>query len=193
MAFSWIKGTIGNQKKPYYWDIVISKIKNNEKILDYGAADCKLFDYFVENKIKFDGYTFDLDKESNKISKEKGYAPLNKISGKFNSIVMMDVIEHISFDDFQDLLGKFKRSLEKGGKLFIGTSNITASNFWNFFDDLTHVRPYPACPTKVYIESEGFECKLRYLEKPRNPFKSLMNILFRAKNYSYYVLECNKR
>src|SRR3989344_3378284 len=123
------------------WKESLVFIKDNPDILDIGCSDCVFFLFLKRNKLKFNGYGFDIDKMALKKSDYNIYNSLYEINKKFDIITMWDVIEHLTLEEFLDYLNYIKKLLKESGILVISTPNIM-NIFYPFWSQITHIRPY---------------------------------------------------
>ena len=87
----------------------------------------------------------DLDFEKNKFNFE---------DNKFDLIISLAVLEHLKNPDL--FLKESMRVLKEGSLLFLSTPNWKYSKN-NFFDDVTHVKPYTPESLKQLLEIKGFK------------------------------------
>ena len=99
----------------------------------------------------------------------------------FSGISLIEVVEHLSFDDIFELISLAYDKIECGGKIIIETLNPqNISNLKFFYLDLTHIRPVNFQTLQFMCEFVGFKnCKLVY---------SVPN----KKGYVNYALICEK-
>jgi len=80
-------------------------------------------------------------------------------------LVAIDLIEHLSKDDFMDLLQGSQRVLGKGGRLILrypnGDSPLVGLNLFN---DVTHVWTYTTNCLRTLAAMHGF-CRVDYLDQ----------------------------
>jgi len=91
------------------------------------------------------------------------------IEEKFDYIVMIDVLEHLTVYQTEVLFEKFGKLLKEGGKVFISTPN---GLYEQFFYNLKHIVQYPWKPVKTLFRI----FKGKY--KPKN-FKEFLSKTFR--------------
>ncbi len=130
---------------------VASKLfKQTKKLF---AADIKN-KIFSENRDMFDGFLM-INRENSKIELiEDEY---------FDSISCIHVLEHIEKPNL--VVNEFYRLLKKGGIVYIETPNdrslftpsLTKGRTWNFYDDVTHIRPYSKASLIQLAKDSGFE------------------------------------
>jgi 2-polyprenyl-3-methyl-5-hydroxy-6-metoxy-1,4-benzoquinol methylase len=116
------------------------------------------------SKIKLHGITaFDLNEE--------------KITLKFDKIILSHVIEHISKIEIINFLKNIKSLLNHGGSLIITTPNAQSvtGSYW-LFADFTHEWLYTTGSLEYILRSAGFN-NICHLESKRNYFGKICNFL----------------
>lgn len=122
-------------------------IGDNKSILELGSSEGIGACILADNKNKYLG--IDLDEESIETAK-KNYSDyceiqflyddfLNKSYGKFDSIVSLDVIEHISKRKEKDFFETIYDNLTDNGFCIIGTPNITSSQHASTASQIGHI------------------------------------------------------
>jgi len=179
------------------WNIIIKRLDlNNKKILDFGCSDGKFFDFLKERNIKFEGVGYDIDTSLRKLNLNfKLYSDLNKIKDKFDVITMFEVIEHMNLDEAYDTLKRIRNLLRKDGLLVISTRNISAlREAWEFWYDITHIRPYPIKDLIYIVESCGFNfIDLIRVECSINPVYLLLCLIMKKDWCNGYVAIFRKK
>ncbi len=79
--------------------------------------------------------------------------------GLFDAIHLSHIIEHLSPNDLMDLLAVCVKSLTDGGVIIVRTPNwhnphVNGGGFW---DDFSHVRPYPVAAFEPILNSLGMQ------------------------------------
>jgi SAM-dependent methyltransferase len=169
---------------------------NNKKILDFGCSRGEFFDFLKANGIKFDGFGYDVDKSLGKLKlKFRIYFDLNKIKSKFDIVTMFEVIEHMTPNEAIKKLIKIRKILKKGGLLIISTRNISSlRQAWEFWYDITHVRPYPIKDLIFLVEKCGFEfIDLVRTECSINPFYLILCVILKKDWCNGYVAVFRKK
>jgi 2-polyprenyl-3-methyl-5-hydroxy-6-metoxy-1,4-benzoquinol methylase len=122
------------------------EIKEGHKILDLGSGDNFLEKIFNENKILY----YSLDIEDLDFEKDT----FNFKDNEFDLVISLAVLEHLKSPDL--FLKEILRVLKKNSFLFLSTPNWKYSKN-DFFDDVTHVKPYSPESSKQLLEIKGFK------------------------------------
>ena len=120
-------------------------LNKGHKILDLGSGDNFLKDSIISREISYSSLDIeDLDFEKDNFKFD---------NNSFDLIVGLAVIEHLK--DPNLFLNEIMRVLKPGSFLFLSTPNWKYSKN-NFFDDVTHVKPYSPDSLKQLLEIKGF-------------------------------------
>lgn len=180
-------------KKKFVLD-VLGKESKNSKILDMGCGE----GVFVEELISR-GFQNVQGIDSNYSSKlvKKGNILETPFSEKqFDIILLLDVIEHLNFQDQEKVLVEIKRILKDDGKLIISIPNL--AHFYSRISFLlkgtlkrtANIKKHPGDrPIQEYIhllENSGFQIKKRKGFFPTYPFFYNLSISFPAKTLWLY-------
>jgi hypothetical protein len=108
---------------------------------------------------------------------------------------MFEVIEHMAPNEAIEKINKIRKILKKDGLLIISTRNISSLiQAWEFWYDITHVRPYPIKDLVFLVESCGFEfIDLVRTECSINPFYLILCIILRKDWCNGYVAIFRKK
>ena len=181
----------------FYNKETITKIQTNyikyvpknsdKKFLDIGCGRGEFLGLLKENNICAKG--IEINKLEADLLAHKGFDVINMEAIKFlkntaeifSGISLIEVVEHLSFDDIFELISLAYKKIESGGKIIIETLNPqNISNLKFFYLDLTHIRPVTFQTLQFMCEFVGFKnCKLLY---------SVPN----KKGYVNYALICEK-
>lgn len=172
------------------WEIVLKCVNfNNKKILDVGCSNGEFFLFLKKKGINFDGIGYDVDRSIAKVIDFPLYHDLRKINEKFDIITMFEVIEHMYLDELIKLIKKLKKLLKRDGILIISTRNIASlRESWEFWYDITHLKPYPYKDLISVLSFFGFKfIKLVRIECSLNPFVVFLSLLLRKDWCNGYV------
>ncbi|MFH1820684.1 MAG: class I SAM-dependent methyltransferase [Candidatus Nealsonbacteria bacterium] len=180
-------------KKKFIFDI-FKKEPADSKILDMGCGE----GVFVEELISL-GFKnvvgIDLNYSSELVTKgnilETPFPERH-----FNTVLLLDVIEHLSFQNQERVLGEIKRILKDDGNLIISIPNL--AHFYSRLSFLlkgslkrtANIKKHPGDrPIKEYIDllrGAGFQIKKRKGLFPTYPFLYNIIILFPKKTLWLY-------
>ncbi|OGL45855.1 MAG: hypothetical protein A2W05_02475 [Candidatus Schekmanbacteria bacterium RBG_16_38_10] len=129
---------------------VISNIlKNGDAILDIGANNRSLEKYLSSIIGKVSYFSLDTDKNL-----PHDYYDMAAIDRKFDVIVALDVIEHMTLIDTVVLFERIYELLNPSGCIVISTPNVCHPvRFWR---DCTHITPYRYDELAGLLISAGF-------------------------------------
>lgn len=129
---------------------VISNIlKDGDSILDIGANNRSLEKYLRSITGKVSYFSLDIDK-----SLPHDYYDMAAIDRKFDVIVALDVIEHMTLIDTSVLFERIHELLKPSGCVVISTPNVCHPvRFWR---DCTHITPYRYDELTGLLISAGF-------------------------------------
>jgi 2-polyprenyl-3-methyl-5-hydroxy-6-metoxy-1,4-benzoquinol methylase len=139
------------------WKKIYQLIKKKKKsnILDYGGYNGFLL-FGLNQKIKrLKGTVADLDPEGLKFAKNIGLKTINlakdKISSKYDIILIVQVLEHIAYP--RKLLLNLSKNLKKDGMIY-----IEAPNVYRFpMSDLAHINEFNAVALEKCLTSLNYE------------------------------------
>ncbi len=130
-----------------YFDI----IKSSKSVLDIGAGDLRLKNKFMQIGFKGIYDTQDISKEFNHT-----YVHLNEIQKKYNVVLCMDVIEHMTLEEGLVFLEKILSFIAPGGYLILQTPNARCVRnplAW----DMTHRHCYNLADLWALLTGAGYE------------------------------------
>ncbi|MGA7105989.1 MAG: methyltransferase domain-containing protein, partial [Candidatus Deferrimicrobiaceae bacterium] len=116
-------------------DVVTEELKNGDKILDVGASNRSLGEKIRERLPSVVYKSMDIDK-----AQDHDYYSLDEISESFDMIILVEVIEHLEFQNGISMLFKLLSLLNSRGKLILSTPNIFHPN--RYWEDSDHKTPY---------------------------------------------------
>ena len=142
-----------HSRKPFF-QIAKDLIYDSDKILDIGAGDGKFADFCNrEDMYLFEGNAKSASVLSKRFKNVKiGNLPSLPYEDEFFDIIHMShVIEHLNPQDVYESLKEINRCCKAGGCII-----ISAPLLWSgFYNDLSHVRPYPPESFIKYLSMVG--------------------------------------
>ncbi|MCG2419875.1 class I SAM-dependent methyltransferase [Aequorivita sp. F47161] len=174
------KKYVTHQREPFF-EIVNKLITLNSVVLDVGPGDgsfakyCKRDDFFL-----YEGNPESAENlKYNYPNTFQGQLPkLPFKDAMFDVIHMSHVIEHLQPQEVYDTLKEFDRCCKPGGAIV-----ISAPLLWSgFYDDLSHIRPYPPASYVKYLSNLG-----------SNPTRTQISNIYTVEHMQYrYQLVDNK-
>lgn len=144
---------------------LISKFTLNSQLtlLDFGAGDFVLTEQLNEKLVTTHGVDIDdLDMRTGK----------TKFGDEtFDVVLLMSIIEHLT--DPSNLMNEIQRILKKDGILIMVTPNWKYS-YKNFYDDLTHIKPYTPSSLSFTLRMFDFHVLAVMPWSPRKNLKFLL-------------------
>ena len=129
--------------------VISNLLKDGDAILDIGANDRNLEKDINSTGINLSYFSLDIDKNL-----PHDYFDIATIDRKFDVIVALDVIEHMTLIDTVILLGRIHELLNPSGSVVISTPNVCHPvRFWR---DCTHITPYRYDELAGLLISAGF-------------------------------------
>jgi len=163
-----------------YERVIFDRTRHAQRLLDFGGGDNRLKRKFLAAGFPGRYETLDISGEAN-----HEYASLTEIKGQFDAIVCLEVIEHISLNDYVDLMDAFGKLLEPGGVLVVSTPNpLCVVPMWA--GDPGHVQQYPIADLAADFVIRGHEVeafRVRYGPWPRGLTPRLRFFAMRALCY----------
>lgn len=159
----------------FYKEDIIKKIQANylkyipksssNRFLDIGCGRGEFLDLLKQNNIKALG--IEINAYEAELIKSKGLDVINCDvldffkSNKwqvFRGISLIQVVEHLEFNELYELMYKAYENIENGGVIIIETLNpANLNNLKFFYTDLTHIRPIPPQTLQFLCEFVGFK------------------------------------
>lgn len=143
---------------------IFNHSKHAKRLLDYGAGDKRLKGKFLSAGFKGRYETLDMSAED-----KHEYSSISEVTGPFDAILCLEVIEHMSLNDYVDLMDEFGKLLQPGGTLVIGTPNpLCVVPMWA--GDPGHVQQYPLSDLAADFVVRGYSVeafRVRYGPWPK--------------------------
>jgi SAM-dependent methyltransferase len=131
--------------------IIFERAKNAERILDFGAGDNRLKRKFLAAGFRGSYETLDFGD-----SEGHTYSSLSQVKGGLDAIICLEVIEHMSLNEYVDLMDEFGRLLNPGGQVVISTPNaLCVVPMWSL--DTGHIQQYPLPDLAADFVVRGFD------------------------------------
>jgi methyltransferase family protein len=160
---------------------IFNHTKSANRLLDFGAGDKRLKCKFLKAGFKGRYETLDMSAED-----QHEYSSISQVTGVVDAILCLEVIEHMSLNDYVDLMDEFGKRLAPGGTLVIGTPNpLCVVPMWA--GDPGHVQQYPIADLAADFVVRGYNVeafRVRYGAWP----KGLPWLRFMAMRVLCYLL-----
>lgn len=123
-----------NAEREVFYNLFSPCVMNSPKTLDIGAGDCSFKRYFSTSHI------ISIDANPHDASVIKWACPdmLPFDDNEFFAVHCSHMVEHLCPDELHFLLTEMDRVLKPFGYICISAPMLTE----NFYNDLTHIRPY---------------------------------------------------
>lgn len=173
------KKFITGKREPFF-EIAREYIGSNSSVLDIGCGNGGFSQYFNRK----DFYLFDGNKKTCDFLRDQGHNNVNQGrlpdlpfgEKQFDVIHCSHVVEHLTPENFYATLKEMDRCLKTEGYLI-----ISAPLMWEgFYDDLSHIRPYPPAVFKNYL------CKNNKNNRSRDIIAS--NYIVAKEIYRYFEI-----
>jgi SAM-dependent methyltransferase len=130
---------------------IFNRTRHAGRVLDFGAGDKRLKSKFLAAGFHGRYETLDMSFED-----EHEYSSISQVDGRFDAVLCLEVIEHMSLNDYVDLMDEFGKLLNPGGFLVIGTPNaLCVVPMWSL--DTGHIQQYPLADLAADLVVRGFE------------------------------------
>ncbi len=163
-----------------YERVIFDRTRHATRLLDFGGGDNRLKRKFLAAGYGGRYETLDISSEG-----QHEYSSLSEIKGEFDAILCLEVIEHMSLNDYVDLMDAFGKILSPGGVLVISTPNpLCVVPMWA--GDPGHVQQYPIADLAAdfVIRDHDVEAfRVRYGAWPRGVRARLRFFAMRALCY----------
>lgn len=130
-------------------DIIFENLRHGMRVLDVGASTRSLCEKMQERVPSIVYKSMDIDR-----TQEHDYYSLDEIGDRFDLITLIEVIEHLEFDQGLQMLRDLRGLLNPGGKIVITTPNLHhPSRYWC---DCDHRTPYEYQNLGAVLLEAGF-------------------------------------
>ena len=131
--------------------IIFNRTKRAARILDFGAGDNRL-----KRKFLAAGYRGSFETLDVADSPDHNYSSLAQIEGKFDAILCLEVIEHITLNEYVDLMDDFGKLVSPGGFVIMSTPNpLCVVSMWAL--DAGHIQQYPMADLAADFVVRGYD------------------------------------
>lgn len=156
-------------------EVYFSEMKDLASILEIGSGTNSLQKKFHDNGYGGLYHTMDLSREF-----PHDYHDLSEIEGVYDGIVILEVIEHMSLQEFRGLLEFIDGHLAPRGKLAISTPHSRSISPWASWD-MTHVQQYPLHDLYTLFRTRGFsaKCYRVWCQKPHCAVRQRVRLFLR--------------
>ncbi|MFA5992288.1 MAG: class I SAM-dependent methyltransferase [Candidatus Pacearchaeota archaeon] len=165
--------------------IILSYLKNKQKILDIACADGYLIELYIKENPKGEAIGIDNNHFSINECKKKGlnvkFVDLSKLklpfqNEEFDAIIFSNIIEHLYPKEVVSMFDEMSRILKKGGILVIRAPLL----YHEFYTDISHIRPYHPKAILEYLcnwedvghrtfQTDKTQYSLKFLKYRHNP------------------------
>jgi SAM-dependent methyltransferase len=163
-----------------YEQIIFDHTKTAERLLDFGAGDKALKKKFLAAGFRGIYETLDISSEDT-----HEYSALDQVLEKFDAILCLEVIEHMTLNEYVDLMDGFGEILKPGGILVISTPNpLCVVPMWS--GDPGHISQFPLADLTADFMVRGYKVqtwRVRYGAWPRRVFDRLRFFCMRVLTY----------
>lgn len=138
-----------DETEALFWGIC----RTGSSILDIGAGDNRIKRKFFDQGYAGTYKTCDLSTEFH-----HDFHSIEEITGAYDRILLLEVIEHLSLEQFYGAVKRVEGLLTKNGTIIVSTPNPACINpMWA--GDMTHVQQYPLNDLLAFFMLRGFTCE----------------------------------
>jgi predicted SAM-dependent methyltransferase len=131
--------------------MVFERTRHATRLLDFGAGNNRLKRKFLAAGFRGKYETLDISTEE-----QHEYRSLGEVGGQFDAILCLEVIEHMTLNDYVDLMDAFGTFLAPGGLLVISTPNpLCVVPMW--VNDAGHLQQYPLADLAADLVLRGHD------------------------------------
>ena len=147
-----------------YEQVIFDRTRQAKRLLDYGGGDNRLKRKFLAAGFTGRYETLDISGEE-----KHEYSSLAEIAGEFDAILCLEVIEHMSLNEYVDLMDALGKLLSPEGVLVVSTPNpLCVVPMWA--GDPGHVQQFPNADLAADFVIRGLDVeafRVRYGAWPR--------------------------
>lgn len=144
-------------------EIIFERTRQAARVLDFGAGEARLKRKFLAAGYEGEYHTLDLSTEQ-----EHTYYDLSQVKGQYDAILCLEVIEHMTLNEYVELMDGFQRLLAPGGILVISTPNpLCVVPMWAL--DAGHIQQYPLADLVADFEVRGYQAEAYRICLGRRP------------------------
>ena len=141
---------------------IAEKLKSSEKILDFGAGNKRLLTHLKKAGFVGEYKTCDTDR-----SIQHDFYSVDEIDGEYDAITLIEVLEHLPYEDAIETLKIITNRLKPGGIIIITVPNVMCPGAQEQMD-CTHIQHWPPLDLCAILLMFGFKNKFElfrvYLE-----------------------------
>ncbi len=146
-CFYWYWSDSMNEVERIYFE----RARESSRILDFGAGEGRLKAQFLSSGFKGRYETLDISRES-----RHDYSDLSEVRGTYDAIFCLEVIEHMTLNNYVELMDSFGKLLDPGGILIVSTPNPSCIYpMWAF--DAGHIQQYPLSDLAADFVIRGYD------------------------------------
>ncbi len=115
-------------------EVLFRYLGERDRLLDVGAGPGRTGERVRTRRPHVEIRTLDVDP-----STSPDYRSLDEVDGRFECVLLLEVVEHLSAETAFTLLGDLQHVLAPGGRLLVSTPNVFHPSA--YFRDMTHRTP----------------------------------------------------
>ncbi|MEH1928095.1 class I SAM-dependent methyltransferase [Nostoc sp.] len=132
-------------------EVIFSKVKNQDTVLDVGAGDLKIMEKFKKAGYSGQYHTQDIGEEF-----QYNYTNLDEINHQYSAILCLDVIEHLQLLEGLALINRLINLLKPEGVIIFQTPNGRCIRS-PLISDMTHLHCYNLPDLWAYLTCMGLK------------------------------------
>lgn len=115
-------------------EVLFGHLGERDRLLDVGAGPGRTGERVRTRRPHVEIRTLDVDP-----STSPDYRSIDEVEGRFDCVLLLEVVEHLAPETACTLLGDLQRVLAPGGRLLVSTPNVFHPSA--YFRDMTHRTP----------------------------------------------------